>query len=76
MTRYNLIKNNDNIIFQFVKNGILSYMILRDIEIYNEYKKLELNITKEMKYLILAEMFELSNDRIKQIIYCMESEIK
>ncbi len=76
MNRYELLKNNENITFQFVKNGILSYMILRDIEIFETYSALEDNITKEMKYIILAEQYELSVKRIEQIIYNMTNSIK
>lgn len=76
MNRYELLKENEAIIFQFVKNGILSYMMIRDIEIYETFNQLEDKLTKEMKYIILSEQFELSTDRIKQIIYNMECKIK
>lgn len=75
MNRYELLKKNENIIFQFVKNGILSYMMIRDIEIYENYNQLEDNLTKEMKYIILAEQYELSVKRIEQIVYNMQSVI-
>ena len=76
MTRYELLKKNEKIIFQFIKNGILSYMVLRDIEILESLNDIEDTIGKEMKYILLAEQYELSTDRIKQIIHQMLKEIK
>lgn len=76
MNRYQLLKNNTNIIFQFIKNGILSYQVNRDIEIYETYLAMnDDNVTKEVKHLILADTFELSPKRIEQIIYNMEKVI-
>ncbi|MFV8339149.1 hypothetical protein ACNQGL_07745 [Flavobacterium sp. LB3P21] len=75
MTRYELLKKNEKIIYQFIKNGILSYMLLRDIEIFESLNELEDTIGKEMKYILLAEQYELSTDRIKQIIHQMLKEI-
>lgn len=76
MTRYELLKKNEKIIYQFIKNGILSYMMLRDIEIFESLNDMEDTIGKEMKYILLAEQYELSTDRIKQIIHQMLKEIK
>ncbi|GEM_PF-4154783 len=76
MNRYKLLKNNTNIIFQFIKNGILSYQVNRDIEIYETYVAMnDDGVTKEVKHLILADTFELSPKRIEQIIYNMEKLI-
>lgn len=75
MNRYELLKENQELIFKFVKNGILSYMMIRDIEMYENYLMLDKEITKDIKYILLGEQYELSNDRIKQIIYQMEKEI-
>ena len=75
MNRYELLKENQELIFKFVKNGILSYMMIRDIEMYENYLILDKEITKDIKYILLGEQYELSNDRIKQIIYQMEKEI-
>jgi hypothetical protein len=63
------------LIYQFVKNGILSYLMIRDIEIYETYLNLNDNITKEIKYILLSDQYELSPDRIKQIIYQMQNDI-
>ena len=76
MNRYELLKKHEAITFQFVKNGILSYMIIRDIEIYEAYNALDDNITKELKYIILGEQYELSVKRIEQIIHNMTNKIK
>lgn len=76
MTRYELLKKNDKINYLYIKNGILSCMMLRDIEIFETFNDMEDNIGKEMKYLLLAEQYELSTDRIKQIIHQMLKEIK
>ena len=74
MNRHELITENKDVIHTFVKNGIISYMILRDIDIYNEFLLLG-DAKKELKYIILADKFELSIDRIKQIVYSMSSEV-
>ena len=76
MTRYELLKKNEKIIYQFIKNGILSYMVIRDIEIFESLNDMEDTIGKEMKYILLGEQYELSTDRIKQIIHQMLKEIK
>jgi hypothetical protein len=75
MNRYELLKENQELIYKFIKNGILSYMMIRDIEMYENYLSLDENITKEIKYIVLADEYELSNDRIKQIIYQMQKDI-
>jgi hypothetical protein len=74
MNKYELLTENKQLIYQFVKNGILSYLMIRDIEIYETYLNLNDNITKEIKY-ILSDQYELSPDRIKQIIYQMQNDI-
>ncbi|KIO50960.1 sigma-70 family RNA polymerase sigma factor [Flavobacterium hibernum] len=76
MNRYELLKKNETMTFQFVKNGILSSMILRDIEIYEAYNAIDDDITKELRYIILGEKYELSVKRIEQIIYNMNNNIK
>jgi hypothetical protein len=72
MNKYELLTENKQLIYQFVKNGILSYLMIRDIEIYETYLNLNDNITKEIKYILLSDQYELSPDRIKQIIYQMQ----
>lgn len=71
MNRYQLLKEHESVIYLFVKNGILSYQIIRDIEIYDSYQNLEETI-KELKYIELGELYELSPKRIEQIVYQME----
>lgn len=74
MIRYELLKQNEEIIYQFIKNGIMSYQILRDLEIYQRF--LELNEeTNELKFWLIADEFELSKSRIEQIIMNMRKEI-
>jgi hypothetical protein len=75
MNKYELLTENKQLIYQFVKNGILSYLMIRDIEIYETYLNLNDNITKEIKYILLSDQYELSPDRIKQIIYQMQNDI-
>jgi hypothetical protein len=75
MNKYQLLKKYQEIIFIFIKNGILSYMLIRDIEMYENYLSLDDNMNKELKYMLLADEYELSPDRIKQIIYQMQKEI-
>jgi hypothetical protein len=74
VNRYQLLKQHEEIIYLFVKNGILSYQIIRDMEIYDSYLELDENI-KELKYIELGEIYELSSKRIEQIIYQMERTI-
>lgn len=74
MNRYQLLKEHESVIYLFVKNGILSYQIIRDMEIYDTYQNLEETI-KELKYIELGELYELSPKRIEQIIYQMERVI-
>jgi hypothetical protein len=74
MNKYELLTENKQLIYQFVKNGILSYLMIRDIEIYETYLNLNDNITKEIKYILLSDQYELSPDRIKQIIYQMQND--
>jgi len=74
MNRYQLIKENQDMTFQFIKNGILSYQIIRDTEIFESYTEMD-NITKELKYILLGEQYELSSERIRQIITQMERTI-
>ena len=76
MNRYQLLKKNEAINFKYVKNGILSFMIIRDIEIYESFNTIPDTVIKEMKYVLLAEQYDLSTDRIKQIIYNMQTIIK
>lgn len=75
MNRYQLLKQNDSMVFLFVKNGILSYQVIRDMEIFEEFNRLQ-NLTNELKYILLGEQFELSAKRIEQIITSMKNEIK
>lgn len=51
-------------------------MIIRDIEIYESFNQLDDSISKEMKYILVGEQYELSTKRIEQIIYNMNSKIK
>jgi hypothetical protein len=60
MNKYELLTENKQLIYQFVKNGILSYLMIRDIEIYETYLNLNDNITKEIKYILLSDQYELS----------------
>lgn len=72
MNRYQLLKENDELVFQFVKNGIMSYQVLRDIQIFERYNELDEIKSNQLKYLLLGEEFELSDKRIEQIIYQMQ----
>jgi hypothetical protein len=60
MNKYELLTENKQLIYQFVKNGILSYLMIRDIEIYETYLNLNDNITKEIKYILLSDQYELT----------------
>lgn len=71
MNRYELLKKNEDVLYQFVKAGILSYQVIRDIEIYEAFNNIEIQ-NKEMKYIMLSDSFELSTKRIEQIIIQMQ----
>jgi hypothetical protein len=75
MNRYQLLKKNEEIIYQFIKNGIISYQIIRDMEIYETFIQMD-NTTNELKYIILADDYELSSQRVKQIITTMKIKTK
>ena len=70
-TRYQLLKANEETMFSFVKAGILSYQIIRDCEIYEQFIQLGDEISSQAKYLILGSDYELSSKRIEQIINTM-----
>ena len=72
MTRYELLKQNEEIMFQFVKAGILSFQVIRDIEIFESFTNYKDEINKESRYLLLADTYELSSKRIEQIVYQMQ----
>jgi hypothetical protein len=76
MNRYQLLKQNNEINYIYLKNGIISYQLIRDMEIFEKFNQLESTITKEMKYILLGEEFELSKHRIEQIISTMSSKIE
>lgn len=75
MNRYELLTKHKNIIFTFIKNGILSYQINRDMEIYELFLTLEDTQFNEEKYIILGEQFELTPKRIQQILFNMNKNI-
>lgn len=72
MTKYQLLKKEDRVMWQFIKKGIISYQILRDIQIVEQFEALE-PLSNEARYEVLASDFELSSRRIKQIIQSMTS---
>ena len=71
MTRYELLKANEDTMYQFIKAGILSFQVIRDIEIFESFNNYEDGISKESRYLLLADTYELSSKRIEQIVYQM-----
>lgn len=78
MNKYQLLKHNEDTIYQFVKNGILSYQIIRDISIFEDFNKLESqsNIKNvEVRYSLIGDEYELSSKRIEQIILQMQKDI-
>lgn len=75
MNKYELLKQNEDVNYQYIKNGILSYNLIRDLEIYEAFNQLEDYIYNTMKYEILAEQYELSSKRIEQIVSSMNIQI-
>ena len=53
MTRYELLKNNEDVMLQFIKAGVLGYQVIRDIEIYELFMQLNLK-NNEAKYMDLG----------------------
>jgi DNA polymerase III delta prime subunit len=76
MNRYQLLKDNEDTIYLFVKAGILSFRILRDIDIYESYLEHDEEIkNNQLKYILLAEQYELAEKTIEQIVYSMQKDI-
>ena len=74
-TRYQLLKENEEIIYLFIKNGIITSLIIRDIEIYKTFIKLEESIKNfELRYSLIGEEYELSAKRVEQIVLSMQKE--
>jgi hypothetical protein len=75
-TKYQLLKDNYDIIFQFIKNGILSYQLIRDLEIFEAFQELEKEIkNNDLRFALIGERYELSAKRIGQIVYNLQKEI-
>lgn len=74
MNKYELLKQNEDVNYQYIKNGILSYNLIRDLEIYEAFNNLD-TIYASMKYEILGEQYELSSKRIEQIVSNMNIQI-
>jgi hypothetical protein len=72
MTRYELLKANEDTMYQFIKAGILSFQVIRDIEIFERYQELEGLLNQEAKYMILSDEYELSIKRIQQLVLNMQ----
>lgn len=76
MNRYQLLKQYENTIYLFVKAGILSYKVIRDMGIYSNYQELDEEIkNNQLKYILLSEQYELSEKMIEHIIYQMLQEV-
>jgi tyrosine-protein phosphatase YwqE len=75
MNRYQLLKENENILYQLVRNGIITVLVMRDMEIYERYEAMTIT-NNESKYLLLGDEYELSTKRIQQIVYNMQSKIR
>lgn len=63
------------IVYKMVRNGLMDYSIIRDIEITNNYKAMNDNLSKQIKYELLSDEYELSSERIKQIILKLTKDI-
>ncbi len=67
------ILKNEKLIHQMVQYGLLSYYIIRDIEIYKKWK--ELNFNETSNYLLLADDYDLSTRQLQRIINNLNKEI-
>ena len=75
MTRYDLLNTNRDLIFQLVKASVLSYHIIRDMEIFEKFKAMDSVEFAEARHLVLADEFELSKRRVEDIIYNMKQKV-
>lgn len=64
---YELLKTNKPLIEKLSKAGVIDPHWIRDIEMYEEFQKLEINCTM-CKYTILAEKHGISEDRVRKRI--------
>ena len=71
MNRYQFIKENEDILLQFIRKGIITLNIIRDMEIYEAFKAMKYPKQYKDRYIELANAFDLSPNRIEQIIYAM-----
>lgn len=76
MNRFQLLKENEDTIYLFVKAGILSYKIIRDMDIYQSYLELQEDVSyNQIKYILLGEQYDLSEHSIEFIVYNMQKDI-
>lgn len=64
---YELLKNNKEMIQRLTKVGVIDPVWLRDIEMFEEFQKLNIKCVM-CKYTILAERYELSEDTVRKRI--------
>jgi len=64
---YELLKKNRSLIIKLSKVGVIDSHWLRDLEMYEDFQALEINCTM-CKYTILAEKYQISEDRVRKLI--------
>lgn len=67
MKNYDYMKANLSTVEELVKRGLMSFTIVRDLDIYTSFLSLD-KFSKEGRYAILSHDFQLSEKRIEQIV--------
>ncbi len=68
---YHQLKREEDTLRKLTKFGVISTTWVRDLDIFDEYIKLDLNCAY-CKYELVAEKVGLSSDRVKTIILKMK----
>ncbi|MDB9801063.1 hypothetical protein OAB94_01675 [Flavobacteriaceae bacterium] len=68
------IRNNISMIKEGVKNGSFSFNLIRDLQLYEEFKSL--NSTEKMsRYSMLSTKHNISEQSVQKIILRMEKDL-
>lgn len=68
---YDKLKEHKEVIKELTALGIVPMIVIRDIEIFEFYNCLNIDLGVYTRYEITAEKFKLSSDRVKAIIIKM-----
>ena len=74
MKKADWIQNNLCMIKEGVKNGSFSFNLLRDMNLYNEFKS-KPNIDKMARYSMLSSKHGISEQSVQKIILRMQKDL-